>query len=293
MHPRQHWQVVRAIGGAHTKGILKTFPRVVNRYTLPYLSMDFNRLERHQMLKGHYDFLNTALDASFFQRVLAGSMTLWQRELDARSFSIEVSGPCLSREGDLTLVFKMDGRWLYRIAFSLIESALLKLETPPGSPASKHLIYVGQVQGCPGDFDRIRQATGTCGDVAPVDMLIAALEGLADALGITIVAGVALENCLSYQKMLKINSTFSYTHFWEKHHGIRTERGHYILPVPLLEKPINLIKANHRKRTLLKRDFKQSIADEVGRVMHPLVLVRCGAGLVSPRLTRCASYLPG
>jgi uncharacterized protein VirK/YbjX len=273
-HLGQHRQVLKSIGGAHTKGILKTYSRVVYRYTLPYLSMNFERSERQQMLKGHYDLLNTALHASFFERVLGDSMVLWEQDIDGSKFSISVGGPCLHREGDLTLVFKMDGCPLYRIAYSLLKLNLLNIKPLPQQDVSEHVIYVGQVQGYPGGFDQIRQATKMCRDVAPADLLMAAVSGFADAMGINMVAGVGYENSLSHHNLVKLNSNFSYAEFWEKHHGVRSEGGHYILQVPLVEKPINLIKSNHRGRTMFKRELKKSIADEASRIMSPLVLKR-------------------
>lgn len=63
---RQHLQVREAISGPHTKGILAIYPRVVYRYTLPYLAMGFSRQARLEMLRGHYEFINTELSNGFF-----------------------------------------------------------------------------------------------------------------------------------------------------------------------------------------------------------------------------------
>lgn len=267
-HAGQHREVVQAISGLHTKGLLKTYSRAVYRYTLPYLSMRFDRAQRQQMLVGHYDFLNRALHASFFQCVLSDAMTLWQREIDGRVFAISVGGPCPHREGDLTLVFTVDGCPLYRMAFSVVKSPLLNVNAGPSS----HVLYVGQVQGYPDRFAQIRQATRLCRDVAPADLLMAGMAGLASALGISMVAGVGVENSLSYQSLVELNASTSYADFWEKFQGMRAEGGHYLLGLPLVEKPISLIKANHRGRTLAKRELKKSVSEEAASVMRPLVL---------------------
>ncbi|MGH6648469.1 DUF535 family protein [Aquabacterium sp.] len=264
----QHREVVQAISGVHTKDLLKTYSRAVYRYTLPYLSMRFDRLERQQMLVGHYEFVNQSLHKAFFQRVLADSMSLWQREINGSVFSIGVGGPCLHREGDLTLVFKMDGCPLYRIAFSLVKAPLLKVD----AGTSSHVAYVGQVQGYPDRFAQIRQATRLCRDVAPADLLMAAMAGLARALDITLVAGVGVEDSLSYKNLVELNTSSSYADFWAKFQGMRNEGGHYTLPLPLAEKCISQVKANHRGRTLAKRELKKSITDEAEAMMRPMVL---------------------
>lgn len=269
---KQHHEVVKAISGSHTRDLLKTYSRAVYRYTLPYLSTKFDRRVRQQMLVGHYEFLNQALHASFFQRVLRDAMTLWQREVDGSVFSISVGGPCLHREGDLTLVFKMDGCPLYRMAFSVVKAPLLALN----ARTSSHVLYVGQVQGYPDRFEQIRQATRTCRDVAPADLLMAGMAGLANALGISMVAGVGVENSLSYQSLLALNTSDSYADFWKKFQGVRAEGGHYLLDLPLAEKPIGLIKANHRGRTLAKREIKRSVSEEAEAALRPLTV--CGSG---------------
>lgn len=269
-HAGQHKEVVQAISGAHTRDLLKTYSRAVYRYTLPYLSTRFDRTERQQMLISHYDFVNTSLRALFFQRVLGDNMTLWQREIEGSVLSIGVAGPCLHREGDLTLVFKMDGCRLYRIAFSLIKAPLLKVQADAG--ASGHVIYVGQVQGYPECFTQIRQATRLCRDVAPADMLMAAMAGLGSALGITLVAGVGVEDSLSYKSLVELNTSKGYSDFWEKFQGMTPEGGHYMLPLPLAEKPLAQVKANHRGRTLAKRELKKGISDEAEAMMRPMLL---------------------
>jgi uncharacterized protein VirK/YbjX len=264
----QHREVVEAVSAPHTRDLLKTYSRAVYRYTLPYLSMRFDRKTRQQMLVGHYDFVNKGLHAAFFRSVLADSMLLWQREIEGSVFSIGVGGPCPHREGDLTLVLKMDGCPLYRIAFSVIKARLLKVDAGGAS----HVLYVGQVQGYPDRFTQIRQATRLCRDVAPADLLMAGLAGLASALGITMVAGVGAEDSLSYKNLIELNTSKSYADFWEKFSGIRTEGGHYLLALPLAEKPLSQVKSNHRGRTMAKRELKKSIADEAEAVMRPLVL---------------------
>jgi uncharacterized protein VirK/YbjX len=267
-HAGQHREVVQAISGKHTRALLKTYSRAVYRYTLPYLSTRFDRAERQQMLVGHYQFMNTALRPAFFRRVLSDAMPLWKQEIDGKVFSIGVGGPCPHREGDLTLVFKMDGCPLYRIAFSVVKAPLLKVATG----GSSHVLYVGQVQGYPDRFAQIRQATRICRDVAPADLLMAAMAGLASALDIGMVAGVGVEHSLSYKSLVELNSSRSYADFWAKFHGMHAEGGHYWLPLPLAEKAISEVKANHRGRTLAKRELKKSVSDEAAATMRPMVL---------------------
>lgn len=183
-----------------------------------------------------------------------------------------MGGPCLHREGDLTLIFKMDGVPLYKLAFSIIDFSLLHLSVKPGFNPSGQAVYVGQVQGVPGDFESIRKSTKVCLDVTPPDLLMAALFGVASALRINVVAGVDSESNLSFHRMMKFNVDFNYSDFWARQHAIKSEGGHYIFNLPVFDKPIAEIKSNHRRRTLLKRELRKSISDAAAAAMHPMVL---------------------
>ncbi|MES2090776.1 MAG: hypothetical protein V4532_12470, partial [Pseudomonadota bacterium] len=65
---------------------------------------------------------------------------------------------------------------------------------------------------------------------------------------------------------------FNYSDFWTRQHAIKSDGGHYIFNLPVLDKPITEIKSNHRRRTLLKRELRKSISDAAAAAMHPMVL---------------------
>lgn len=265
LNGRQHWQVLRVTRGPHAKFILEAYLRVVYRYTFPYLSTNFSQKERVSLLQSHYQFISGELSGDFFARVLDGSLVMWDQEIDGHHFSVSLAGPCPHREGDLTLVFRMDGSSLYKLAFSIVDASLLGM-------SSRRALYVGQVQGYPGQFAAIRHATRVCHDVAPPDMLMHALFGLANTLDIQLVAGVQFKNCLSFERLLKLDTVFNYAEFWARYAAQPSDSGHHMVELPLAEKPLNLVKANHRRRTFVKREFKKQVSEAASRVMDPMVL---------------------
>jgi uncharacterized protein VirK/YbjX len=270
--PDTHWQVVNAVRGAHTRPILVTFPRVVYRYTLPYLSSVFARRTRAQIFLQHYGFLNSRLKPEFFQQVLDDTLVMWSATLDGHDFALTMAGPCPDREGELTLRFKMDGTTVYRLAFSVLNAALVGRPGDEVPVAPGKLLYVGQVQGCKVGFDLIRTATKTCLDVAPPDLLMAALFGVAEAWHITTIAGVAYEHCLTLDKLKKLEARFDISSFWEKYRAARNPQGHHVLNLPFVDKPISEVKANHRGRTLAKRGFKAQVSQACAASLAPMVL---------------------
>jgi uncharacterized protein VirK/YbjX len=273
-----HWRVVAAVRGAHTRSILAPYPRVVYRYTLPYLSSVFARGTRAQILQAHYGFLNTQLRAAFFQKVLNDSLALWRAHLAEHTYEVTMAGPCPDREGELTLRFKMDGITIYRLAFSIMPAAMVGSPTEAVPPAPGLVLYVGQVQGCKVGFELIRQATKTCLDVAPPDLLMAALFGVAQAWRISVIAGVASEHCLTIDKIKKLKAGFDLSAFWAKYRAPQNKQGHHVLTLPFTDKPLSEVKANHRGRTAAKRAFKLEVSQACAATLTPMVRSHQGSG---------------
>jgi uncharacterized protein VirK/YbjX len=121
------------------------------------------------------------------------------------------------------------------------------------------VILVGHVLGVAGNFDAIRRATKTCLDIAPPYLLMAAVQGMSDALNVDVIAGVKNTEQIT-SSGFGSELFFDYDAFWRSHLG--TEGGRFFLiSVPISAKPLALISASHRRRTLLKRRFKSEVAE--------------------------------
>ena len=57
---------------------------------------------------------------------------------------------------------------------------------------------------------------------------------------------------------------FDYDGFWQTYPAARTALGFYCLDLPLRHKPMADISRSHRRRTRLKRQFKQTVSAEAG-----------------------------
>lgn len=260
---RQHQALVKVIDQPHTRAVRARFPRVQYRYTLPYLSMSLDWQERWSALKSHYAFVNAVFGADFSQRVLDDRLEIWHREQDGHLLSVHIQGLCpvtKHREGELTLCFKMDGLPIYKMSFSFIRWGDLNLNDLAGTVPVEHAMYIGRVQGVSGAMESIRLATGLLGDIAPQDLLMSVLFGLASALNIRKVIGVSDETCVSCDTIAVSDSSFSYKQFWDRYNGLLLSGGHVLVSLPLAEKPLSEISSKHRKRTQRKRDFKKQVA---------------------------------
>ncbi|HIV70176.1 MAG TPA: VirK/YbjX family protein [Candidatus Aquabacterium excrementipullorum] len=263
-HFRDHHRLLKVLKAEHTAGILRQVPRTAYRYTLPYLSSNFERPLRLELLMAHYRFMNDRLGAAFCAGIVQGTLTPWRAELQGHRFSIHVTGPCAisgHREGELTFALQMDGADLYKVSFSIVPARTLSLPSGSTPPRHGHTLYIGRVQGVVGTFEQIRLATKACHDIAPPDLLMAAVAGMAGALGIEVIAGVGIEHSISSESIQQSNMSFDYTEFWDRYHGSKTADGHHVMQLPFPEKPLQAIASKHRKRTTLKREFKRQITE--------------------------------
>jgi uncharacterized protein VirK/YbjX len=268
-----HQKVVGALSSEQARLVGDCYPRLAYRYTLPYLSGDFGWTARRDMLLAHYEFFNQVLSVEFAARVAADTMVIWSTEIDGQQLSVNVAGLCpvtRHREGELTLRFDFNGRPLYNLSFSIVKSATIKRELKIRSGGSEHAFYLGRVQGAPGEMEAIRQVTALLGQVAPPDILMAALSGVAEALGVDTLVGVGSESCISSHTIKGSLSRFDYAEFWSRFGGQVIKGGHTHMALPIPERPIVEIPSKHRKRTLTKRAFKASVAARTKEAMLPM-----------------------
>ncbi|MBI2733677.1 MAG: DUF535 family protein [Aquabacterium sp.] len=260
---QQHQSLLSVIDQPGTRAVRAAFPRMPYRYTLPYLSTSLDWQARWSAMRTHYTVVNQAFQSDFSRRVLDDTLDVWRSEHNGHIMTVSVQGLCpvtRHREGELTLCFKMGGAALYKLSFSIVGLADLNLSLERGQTRSAHALYVGRVQGVCGAMEAIRQATTLLGDVAPQDVLMAVLSGLAAALHIDTVLGVSDGTCVSRDTIAQSGSSFCYGQFWARYGGQVLEGGHHLISLPVAEKPLSEIAAKHRKRTQRKREFKREVA---------------------------------
>lgn len=224
----QHQSLVSAIDQPRTRAVRVAFPRVQYRYTLPYLATSLGWKARRAALKSHYDFVNQVFAADFYSRVLGDKLEIWRHEVGGEALSVSVQGLCpvtRHREGELTLCFKLAGVPIYKLSFSIVCLAGLNLAGVDASGRAAHALYIGRVQGVSGAMDAIRQATTLLGDIAPQDLLMSVLTGLAGALRIDTLIGVSDDTCVSHDTIAQSGSSFCYSDFWARYAGQDLEGG--------------------------------------------------------------------
>jgi uncharacterized protein VirK/YbjX len=111
-------------------------------------------------------------------------------------------------------------------------------------------------------------------DVAPVRLLLAALQGVADAFGIPAIAAVPALRQTSYKDGSQLAFYEAYDNFFAELGLSKSSTGFFFADVPIPEKPLGSIKRGHRLRARKKRAFKLQIQQACARFLESSVLNR-------------------
>lgn len=240
-------QVKRLTSSLALAPLLERQPRFAYKYLSRYSAASFSRTKRLAALLNHYHFLTAAVTPAFFQE-LHERPVIWQAECGGDQFAISLSYPQqVGFEGELSLNFSINSTLLQVVGFSIVPGRIV------GATGKQALLF-SQVQGVH-DAALLKYATRALHDITPATLLINAAYGLAAALRIRHAAGISSEEQLSSCR----NNFFDYNAFWGQFRGERTADNLFLLAVPASEWPIKSVKANHRARTLRKRQYKQQL----------------------------------
>ncbi len=259
-HWSSHLKLSKLMNNPGLQVLVRHQPRLGYKYLGNYLAKSLSRQERLFILLNHYDYLIQRVRSDFFA-LLIGGIPLWQDYQGEDVVAIRLLFPNgIDFEGDLALVFELNGVAIYSISFVVA----------PGEPLhspSAQVIFVSRIQGTK-NFELIRYCTKSCHDIVPPALLIAALQGLAGALGLRLLVGISSEERL-YDSI-----TFDYNAFWESFNAEKTAENLFFLPLPVVKTPIELIKGKRRERTLRKRQYKDQISEAAHSALEEHLLIR-------------------
>lgn len=235
-----------------------------------YLARCLSTKARLSILTHHYGFLKRCMKSGVAKQLCDARPVLWQTTVDGAQIDIRLSFPyslhhpdrTVDHEGDLAVTLYLDSVPLYVMCMTIAPAGVARTASPDGDGA--HVLFVGRIQGADGRFDQIRHATRLMHDISPKDVLFAAVQGIAAAIGAKVIVGVSTGEQLHRPNSAADGSTFfNYDQFWELFGAERTEDNLFVLSLPLQEKPIEMIPQKHKGRTLRKRGFKKQLSAEV------------------------------
>ena len=250
----KHISVLRVLSHPQSAQVARKYPLLTFRYLGNYVARGLSPAMRRSIFLTHFQFLQQRFDRGFLAAMDSSPITIWRKIMGQRTFDIAL-GLNDTIEGNLLLLFRMDGIVVYRIMFVFAPGHDFHLP-------DKTIILLSAVQGVP-DFNRVKLATRTCCDIQPAQMLMSALSALAEVAQISTILGLH-----ESRQLFRESVRFAYGRFFEIYGEEIPGQGIFLIPVPYVEKPISTIEISHRKRTLRKRQFKAAAHHHVVEVLR-------------------------
>jgi uncharacterized protein VirK/YbjX len=263
LYALRYWRgqlaLMRVMAQPGLAGLVRRRPRLLFKYLHGgYLAFGFDSACRLAILTHHYAFLARAFRAAFLRTQLAQGLALWGLALEPLAMRITLAFSAHDLEGELMLACWLGEDWIYTASLTLAQGGALRAgDQGSGAPA---LLITG-LQGAAGKLAQIRQATRACAGVAPPYMLLAAVKGIAAALGIDRI--LAVGNGRQLAKAAG-KAMFDYDRFWASAGGVPGGDGLYRIPAALPDAPAPSpveCRSREGRRRRLKRGIAQAAAD--------------------------------
>jgi uncharacterized protein VirK/YbjX len=259
---RGQLRLMRVMAHPGLAGLVRRRPRLLFKYLHgAYLACGLDSACRLAILTHHYASLARSFRPGFLRTQLAQGLALWRRPLEPAAACITLVFSAHDLEGELMLAFWLGDDWLYTASLTLAHGGVMGEN---GDPA---LLITG-LQGAAGKLALIRQATRACTGIAPPYLLVAAVRGLAAALGVKRILAVGNRRQLAKAAG---RAQFDYDRFWATLDAVPTGDGFYQVPAVLPDKPANgalQCLSREGRRRLLKRDIAEAAAFRLRQGMH-------------------------
>lgn len=248
--------ISNTLSDPYFQNVLSDVPRIKRQYLTSYLAKSLSISSRLKALTGHYIFMNGKFDPNSFQHIADSGLVIWEHQFEDQSFDITLSQNINSiYEGDLLLSMSRSDILLSQASFSFVPGHLFGV-------SDKHALIIGSMQGAvpkPGEHALAVKANG---GVAPNHLLIAAIRGIAGALDMSSIVGVANADQLSKNDHRRGHFTFDYDEFWPMFGAQKNKRGFFLLSMEA-NGVSNDKSSAHRRRSRKKAAFKAELTAQI------------------------------
>lgn len=259
-------ELLKVIGRQPASTIVRHTPGFAFKYLVPrYLSASFTATDSAACFVHHYMRLHTALSSTALSRLSQGDILLheWNATAGRLDVVFGITAPW-DKEGELSIRLDLNGQCLFVLSFAIVPGRVLHLDVAEA-------VLITRLQGTPRRYTEMRLATKMMHDVHPRALLFTAVEGVADALGISEIAAVNAANQFSFSEASAASLRSSYDDFFSQLMMWKTKDGLFYSGGPLDEKPINSVKQGHRIRTREKRNLKRQIRQSCASTFSTLL----------------------
>jgi uncharacterized protein VirK/YbjX len=238
-------------------------PRIPFKHlTTNFLVRELSVSARAAALLHHYTRLQTLVPSPILRQIVESEVTVFEMSEQDTQYAVTLSAPkSASLEGELLLCLNVDGNAVFHLQFTIVPGSVVNAQ-------HGEVLLISRIQGVRGCYGQIYAATKAFREVAPPALLVAVLQGIANAWGIRALAGVSAANQSFNPDPDSESFQRDYDDFFRQLGAERMPPANFfVTSIPLEEKPLGVIRNGHKSRVKKKRAFKLHISDEVHRRM--------------------------
>ncbi len=250
-----YYKVVRVLKLRPFDEVVQNWPSFAFKYAAPeYLAKGLTLRERLSCFVHHYRRLHSTFREDFLRQVLLGNVTLYEISNHANCFTLTMNFPELPGrlEGELSLDLRVDGERVFTLSFIIVPGWVVKSEVA-------ETLLITRVQGASGSLRKIRLARRVLHEFFLGKLAVAALQGVANALGIGELHAVCATKQRSFEKERAAKLESIYDDFFDRVGMIKSAAGFYFGAIPLRDKPLILIQGRNRSRARKRRALRQEV----------------------------------
>lgn len=255
-HPGDQIRVRRALARARAAGA--NAPPASYKYLGQYLAASLTTQTRLAAIVHHHDLVGR-LAARHGDTLWRQPFPVWQHDdAQGRRHSVLLGSAELApMEGECELAFCLDGKRLFTLTFAVIGGATI-------GEADGPLLFVGGLQGAYFAREELRYAARANGEIAAPTLLLLAAGALAEALGITRMAGPSKRTQASATYVVDgRSSSLDYDELWIGLGGEATARDFFVVDSSRDEPADAEITGGHRSRTRRRRRLRAALRAEM------------------------------
>lgn len=244
-HLKKHFALMKVLKPFKNAGLISF--RTYGIYLFSYISKSLDVNKKVEILTHNYSFLKNIFPQNQLKKLFKEGIEFYNESSGEDIYSVALHySSILEFEGSLSLFFYVNNCKIFTLSFTFAPGSVF-------DTSDKTVIYVSCLQGVKNQFETISKTTKHFNDVIPAVILLKVLEAFAVALNIRTVLGISAKHQLSFGNEADYENFYdNYDDFWYNAGG-ELVNGNFILPCPVPQKSLSLIKQNHRNRTIKKR----------------------------------------
>lgn len=229
-----------------------------------FLSRRFGTVERMACALDHFRFEQAHFMPALLSTLHGDGLNLWG---EAGACQIRLRANDATRhEGPLSLVLCLDGEMLHELSFAWVGAERLAAVDDRGP-----VLFATRNQSAPPDAPALARFRADFPQNSPGYFVLAALNGLASALGQTRIVGVRDVCQIAYEPRHASSFRRSYDDCWQSFGGRPLGEHGLEMAVPAAVAPLEQLKARHRARARQRREHWRQIAAATEAALSPYV----------------------